>query len=248
MSARCAFPAAACRPRAPRPNPTRCRMALRRTGMALAASFGAFAPSAPGRAADAAPEAGPAGGLTAGSILVRARAIGLIPVNQHSRIDLVGGRVVTPVRLLPDLDVTYFLSDHVALSGQVGVMATRTSLHGSRVGTLPIGRTWSFAATGTVQVHALPDAAFNPYVGVGAAYTHPLAYEPARPFVTAMKADPQVGPVIQAGFDYHLGGNWYANVEVKQIFLPTQVSRIGPVGARVKLDMLIVGAGLGYRF
>ena len=63
-----------------------------------------------------------------------------------------------------------------------------------------------------------------------------------------MKADPQLGPMIQAGFDYHLGGRWYANMDVKQVFLPTQVSRVGPVGATVKLDMVMVGAGLGYRF
>ena len=223
-------------------------MVFRRTQTVLAASLGAFVLSAPGRAADAAPEARDTGGLVAGSILVRGRATGLIPVNQHSQVDFVGGRVVTPIRILPDFDATYFLSDHFAVSGQAGIVATRSALQGSLVGNLPIGRTWSFAATGAIQFHLFPDAAFNPYVGAGAAYTHPLAYEPAKPFITAMKADPQVGPVIQAGFDYHLGGRWYANVEVKQIFLPTQVSHIGPVGARVKLDMLIVGAGLGYRF
>lgn len=220
----------------------------RRACLALAAGLCAFGLPAPGRADGPAAGAQGVGGLSAGSLLVRGRVIGLIPVNQHSRIDFVGGRVVTPARILPDLDATYFLSDHVALAGQVGVLATSTTLYGSLAGTLPIGRTWSFAATGTVQIHAFPDAAFNPYVGAGAAYTHPLAYEPARPFVTVMKADPQVGPVIQAGFDYHLGGRWYANAEIKQIFLPTQVFRIGPVGARAKLDMLIVGAGLGYRF
>lgn len=184
----------------------------------------------------------------AGSLLVHARIAGLIPVDPHSRIDLLGGQVVTPARLPPDLDAAYFLSDHVALAGQVGVTATRTTLRASRVGTRPIGSTWSVSATGTVQVHAFPGAASDPYLGVGAAYTHPLAYGPARPFVTAMRADPQLGPVIQAGFDYHLGGRWYANAEIKRIFLPTQVSRIGPIGARVKLDLVIVGAGLGYRF
>ena len=188
------------------------------------------------------------GGLTAGSLLIRGRVVGSIPVNQQSRVEPVGGRVVTPTRVLPDLDVTYFLTDHVAIAGQAGIVPTRTRLRGSLVGDVPIGTTWSASATGAVQFRLFPCAAFNPYLGAGVGYTAPLAYQPAKPFVTVMKADPQVGPMIQAGVDYHLGGRWYANLEVKQIFLPTQVSRIGGGSATVKLDMLIVGAGLGYRF
>ena len=217
---------------------------IRRTGLALAA----LALASPGRAADMPGTPAPEEGLTAGSLLVRARVIGSIPVNPFSRIELVGGRVSTPARALPDLDVTYFLSDHFALALQGGVLPTRTSIRGSVVGNLPIGTTWSASVISAIQFHFLPLAAFNPYLGAGVAYTHPLAYEPAKPFVTAMKADPQLGPMIQAGFDYHLGGRWYANMDVKQVFLPTQVSRVGPVGATVRLDMLMVGAGLGYRF
>lgn len=144
--------------------------------------------------------------------------------------------------------MTYFLSDHVAVAGQIGVVSTRTSIRGSFIGDLPIGSTWSLSMTGAVQFHFLPDNAFNPYLGAGAGYTRPIAYEPAKPLVTTMKTDPQLGPMLQAGFDYHLVGDWYANMEIKKIFLPPQVSRIGPGSATVRLDMLIVGAGIGYRF
>ncbi|MEH3145466.1 MAG: outer membrane beta-barrel protein [Methylobacterium frigidaeris] len=210
------------------------------------AALCALALAAPCRAAEPGPDA--TGGLTAGSLLIRGRIIGSIPVNQKSRVEPVGGRVVTPTRALPDLDVTYFLTDHFAIAGQGGILPTRTSIRGSRVGDLPVGTTWSAGVNGAVQFHVLPHDAFNPYVGAGVAYTAPLAYEPAKPFVTTMKASPQVGPMVQAGFDYHLGGRWYANFEIKHFFLPTQVSRVGPGSATVKLDMLIVGAGLGYRF
>jgi outer membrane protein len=37
-------------------------------------------------------------------------------------------------------------------------------------------------------------------------------------------------------------------MEIKKIFLPPQVSRIGAGTATVRLDLLIVGAGIGYRF
>ena len=217
----------------------------------VAALCGAGIP-APARAADPAanPASDPAseGGLTAGSLLVRGRVIGSIPVGQFSRVEPIGGRVITPARALPDLDVTYFLSDHFAVAAQVGVVSTKTSIRGSFIGDLPIGSTWSLSMTGAVQFHFLPDNAFNPYVGAGAGYTHPIAYEPAKPLITEMKADPQLGPMLQAGFDYHLGGAWFANMEIKKIFLPPQVSRIGAGTATVRLDLLIVGAGIGYRF
>jgi outer membrane protein len=37
-------------------------------------------------------------------------------------------------------------------------------------------------------------------------------------------------------------------MEIKKIFLPPQVSRIGSGTTTVRLDMLIIGAGIGYRF
>ncbi|MDV2986209.1 UNVERIFIED_CONTAM: OmpW family outer membrane protein [Methylobacteriaceae bacterium AG10] len=239
----------------PVPSPPRSGRAPRRR-VAVAAALCLFAASTPCRASDTATgdaltgtaTGAATGALTAGSLLVRGRVVGAIPVGQFSRVEPIGGRVVTPARPLPDLDVTYFLSDHVAVAGQVGVVSTRTSIRGSLIGDLPIGTTWSLAMTGAVQVHLFPRAAFNPYLGAGAGYTHPLAYEPAKPLVTAMKADPQLGPMLQAGFDYHLVGEWYANMEIKKIFLPPQVSRIGPGSATVRLDMLIIGAGIGYRF
>jgi len=208
---------------------------------------GVIGASAPCEAAE--PAANPvSGGLTAGSLLVRGRVVGSIPVGQFSRVEPIGGRVITPARALPDLDVTYFLSDHFALAGQVGVVSTRTSIRNSLIGDLPIGSTWSLAMTGAVQFHFLPHGVFNPYIGAGAGYTHPIAYEPAKPLITKMEADPQLGPMLQAGFDCHLGGDWYANMEIKKIFLPPQVSRIGTGSATVRLDMLIIGAGIGYRF
>lgn len=219
----------------------------------FAAVFGAlggglFGLSTPCQAAEPATMTASGGGLTAGSFLVRGRVVGSIPVGQFSRVEPIGGRVITPARALPDLDVTYFLSDHFALAGQVGVVSTRTSIRGSLIGDLTIGSTWSLAMTGAVQFHFLPHGTFNPYIGAGAGYTHPIAYEPAKPLITEMKADPQLGPLLQAGFDYHLGGDWYANMEIKKIFLPPQVSRIGSGTTTVRLDMLIVGAGIGYRF
>ena len=44
---------------------------------------------------------------------------------------------------------------------------------------------------------------------------------PARPTVTSVGFDNNVGGAIQAGFDYNIGGRWFLNVDVKQIFVKT---------------------------
>jgi outer membrane protein len=49
--------------------------------------------------------------------------------------------------------------------------------------------------------------------------------------------------------NYHLTGRWYANLDVKQIFLTTTAHIDGgAVRAKVDLDPTVVGAGIGYRF
>ena len=121
----------------------------------LAAVFGVLGVgligvSAASQAAEPAMKTVPESGLTAGSFLVRGRVVGSIPVGQFSRVEPIGGRVITPARALPDLDVTYFLSDHFAVAGQLGVVSTKTSIRGSLIGDLTIGSTWSFAMTGAV--------------------------------------------------------------------------------------------------
>ena len=57
------------------------------------------------------------------------------------------------------------------------------------------------------------------------------------------------GWALQAGVDVALSGNWYANLDVKKIFLSTDVSiNGGAVTADVDLDPWVVGFGVGYKF
>lgn len=213
--------------------------------LALAAPTGAARAGEPPSPAAADPE--PGAGLRAGDWLVRGRLAGSIPTERRARIDLIGGRVETPAALLPDLDVSYFLTDHVAIEAQAGAVRTRPVIRDSLVGDIAIGSIWNAAAMGLVQLHLLPGARLNPYLGIGVAATTPIAIAPARgiPDFT-LKA--QVSPVLQAGADYHLGGNWFANAMVKYVFVPRQSYAIGGVAVEADLNMLVVGAGLGYRF
>ena len=47
------------------------------------------------------------------------------------------------------------------------------------------------------------------------------------------------------GFDYALDKNWSINFDVKKVYIDTNVS--GGIG-KFKVDPVLVGVGLGYRF
>jgi outer membrane protein len=54
---------------------------------------------------------------------------------------------------------------------------------------------------------------------------------------------------LQFGVDYMLNEHWLVNVDVKKLFLSTDVSlNGGAITADVDINPWIVGAGIGYRF
>ena len=54
------------------------------------------------------------------------------------------------------------------------------------------------------------------------------------------------------GFDYEISDRWTINLDIKKIYLDTEVKinagALGIVNADVDLDPLIIGLGVGYRF
>lgn len=103
----------------------------------------------------------------------------------------------------------------------------------------------------TLQYHFLTDGPIIPYVGAGLNMTFFYSPHPAGGVVTSTKYTDGVGPALEVGADFKLGGNWYANVDVKQIFLRTDATLgtiVGTVRAKTMLDPLVAGVGIGYKF
>ena len=96
----------------------------------------------------------------------------------------------------------------------------------------------------------MPKERFSPYVGAGLNYTFFYDESPAAGSpVTSIDYENSVGYALQAGIDYAVADQWYLNVDVKKIFLSTDVSMNGgAIRADVDLDPWVVGFGVGYRF
>lgn len=190
-------------------------------------------------------------GKEAGTFMIRGRAIGVLPQNSSSSISAIGGHVTVSNTATPELDFSYFITDNIAVE-----LIAATSKHdlyasGSALtpGNYHVGSTWVLPPTVLLQYHFMPHERFSPYVGAGLNVTFFYATNPANNAVTGLSMTNNVGAAIQAGFDYNITGHWFANFDVKQIFVNTTASiNGGAIKAKTALNPTVIGAGIGYRF
>jgi outer membrane protein len=190
-------------------------------------------------------------GKQAGTVMIRLRAIGVIPLDASSSVSGIGGHISTTAQAAPEIDGSYFFTDNIA--AELIAATTRHSLSatGTAVGRVDVGSTWVLPPTLTLQYHFMPAQQISPYVGAGVNASFFYGTKAAGPTVTGLTVNNSWGPAIQAGVDYNFSGHWFANLDVKQIFLNTAAHvSAGRVHIKAKdsLDPLIIGAGIGYRF
>lgn len=183
-------------------------------------------------------------GKSAGDFMVRARVIGVMPDEDASTT--IGGDVSVSNDVVPEVDFTYFITDNIALE----LIAATTKHDVSHSAGIDLGEVSLLPPTLTLQYHFMPKERFSPYVGAGLNYTFFYDEDTAAGSpVTSIDYDNALGYALQVGADYALSDNWYANIDVKKIFLSTDVSlNGGAITADVDIDPWIVGAGIGYRF
>jgi outer membrane protein len=169
--------------------------------------------------------------------MVRGRLLNIAPQESSSPLNLGVSNEVTP-----ELDFSYFFTPNVAVELILATQRHDVSNNGVKIGTVK-----HLPPTVTLQYHFMPKETFKPYVGVGLNYTRFYDVSLANGTLTVDKSS--VGGALQVGFDYKVSGNWYLNVDLKKIWIGTDVKTSG--GAFVsslKIDPLVFGVGVGYRF
>ena len=184
----------------------------------------------------------------AGDFLIRARGLAVIP-DEDASIGVIGGDVEATNSYVPELDFSYFVTDNIALELIAAVSPHELDVEGSTLGNLDLADVWLLPPTLTVQYHFMPAKRFSPYLGVGINYTHFFNADEAGGAIQQIDFDDSVGLALQAGLDYAITGNWSANLDVKKVFINTDVTiNNGAITADVDLDPWIIGVGIGYRF
>lgn len=145
-------------------------------------------------------------------------------------------------RWIPEVDLSYWLTDHVALE----LVLTYPQKHDVSLNGVPIGSVKHLPPTLMLQYHFLPKQAFQPYLGVGVNYTKFSSVNLANGAITM--DDSSTGLALQAGFDYRLSRSLYVNVDFKKVKIDSDLYLNGARVTNLKIDPWLLGVGLGWRF
>ena len=183
-----------------------------------------------------------------GPWLVRGRLLAVLP-DEDASVTVLGGDLDIEDQFVPELDITYFFDKHWA--AELILAVTPHEITHAPTG-LDIGEVWLLPPTLTVQYHFQPDDPdFRPYIGAGVNYTMFFGHDDADPAILDADFDSSVGFALQAGFDIPIDEHWSINVDVKKVWINTDVrldTTLGPVEADVDINPLIVGVGVAYRW
>lgn len=172
----------------------------------------------------------------AGDLLVRARAVHLNSANKDS----TGLDLSVNNKWLPEVDFSYFMSPNLAAE----LILTVPQKHTLSAGSAEIGTLKHLPPTLTVQYH-FAAGPVKPYVGAGLNYTRFSSVN--LPAGVDIKRN-SVGAALQAGLDIPVGKDMYLNLDVKKVYINTKVSATGAEIGKFKVDPVLVGVGLGWKF
>ena len=177
---------------------------------------------------------------------VRLRGVSVQPYEKST----VGGEdsdVNISNAFIPELDFTYFFNKNFAAELILG-----TSKHDVKVGNdeVSLGSVRLLPPTVTLQYHFYPTKSLKPYVGAGLNYT--IFYDVENGDTLGMDYKNNVGFALQGGVDYFVNDKFFLNVDIKKLYLKTDVDvDLGlpaTVPAEVKINPLLIGFGVGMKF
>ena len=188
-------------------------------------------------------------GKTAGDFMVRFRALGVIPAD-NADIDPIGGDTELSNTATPEIDISYFITDNIALELIAATTHHNVKAKNTDLDEVDLGDTWLLPPTLLLQYHFLSKGTISPYVGAGVNYSIFYAVDnPNKGPVTDVDYENSFGWALQAGVDVRVADNWYVNADVKRLFLDTDVNiNHGAIKADVDIDPWIFGMGIGYKF
>ena len=183
-------------------------------------------------------------GIHAGNVLVRLRAIAIVPQTSTSSGSALQG-LSTGVNnaIVPELDFTYMVTDNIGAELILGTSRNQISTSAGQLGGVGV-----LPPTLLLQYHFNHAGKIRPYIGAGLNYT--LFYNNGLHALGQPVAidNSSFGPALQIGVDIDITKNVFFNADLKKIWMRTS-ARIGSTDlGELHIDPLVVGVGVGYRF
>ncbi len=186
--------------------------------------------------------------------MVRIRALYMDPADKSEAIPALGvpaNAITVSEKLFPEVDISYFITKHIACE----LVLTYPQKHDVTVeksvlgGPVKIGSFKHLPPTLSLQYHFTPDSDFRPYVGAGINYTFIIDDNLEIPGVGKLALESgSFGGSYGAGFDYKLDKNLFLNVDVKKVYISSDVTLNGTKVTAVGVDPILYSIGVGWRF
>jgi outer membrane protein len=155
------------------------------------------------------------------------------------------------IKVDDQLGVTYNLTYMYSANLGIEVLAALPYEHDIAVGDLgTVASVKHLPPTVSLQYHFLPQGVFQPYAGLGLNYTLFFSEKTKGALAGSdIKVDSSsLGLAAQLGFDVMLNDSWFVNVDVRWIGIETEATVDNALKADVKIDPMVYGVHLGYRF
>jgi outer membrane protein len=201
---------------------------MSRFGVAAIAALAAFTLAAPAQAG------------VLDNFQIKVGVSGVLPDESGDPID-----VDISDEYVPSLQVEYFFNDHVSAELLCCVATHDVTAAG---GTIDLGEVTHFPPTVTLKYRWTDFGRFEPYVGAGVNFTSFINSEP--PAGLQVEYDSSVGLALQAGVDYRIDDHWGVNLDVRRIWINTDVTISGAINATDEVDInpWVVSTAIAYRF
>ncbi|MDN2675392.1 OmpW family outer membrane protein [Janthinobacterium sp. SUN033] len=175
--------------------------------------------------------------------LVRARAVHIDPADKSTPVGGVGAsdRLTVSSKTIPEIDISYFFTPNIAAE----LILTYPQKHDVKLDGGQVGTFKHLPPTLSLQYHFMPEKQFSPYVGAGVNYTNISGVK-----LPGLRLEHDSwGFALQAGVDYKLDKNWSLNFDIKKVQIRSDVlTAAGGKVSEVKIDPVLIGVGVGYRF
>ena len=176
---------------------------------------------------------------TEGPWLVRARAVHLDSANK----DNTGLGLSINDKTIPELDITYFFSPNIAAEL---VLTVPQKQNVNSTAACYLGTLKHLPPSLLAQYHFTQFSGFKPYVGAGINYTRFSSVKLLGGAADVKRSS--WGGALQVGVDVPLNKQWSLNFDVKKVYINTDVTLNGANAGNFKINPVLVGVGLGYRF
>jgi outer membrane protein len=193
--------------------------------------------------------------IEAGNWIARFRSAYFHPANESDAFATTGPRrqtvrpndITTTDRWFAEVDLEYLLNGHWSSELALDLprsfdLQVRNSARPAGPGV--VGTFKQMPVTWTFKYNFAPDSTWRPYVGAGISATV-FSDQDTNPY--GLKSI-SVGPALQAGIDVRLNDRWFLNADIKWARIRPDFRLLGTEVSTLRMDPLICGVGIGYRF